>query len=247
MHDALAIGEYMASQFKNSLPGGFYSTIHSKVVTMETMKKVVKIGGETVYDMDKLYGRLLVISQKRGITLESMLCFELSPVPSALFDDYGFLRKSAKSQFLHKLAIWNPNSDKSTVDVIDGNEMLYRIIWPKTGNVNHLLQNVIRAVERDHDVIVVFDKYINGSIKTHERLRRTASTRYPTLKLTLETNVPTRDAIMNNVFNKKALIELFCTANDSQSVMMVGESNSAYSHEEADCTIISYVEELVML
>ena len=244
VHNALAIGEGMASEFKG-LPGGFYSTIHSKVVTMETLKKGVKIGDQSIYDMEKLFGRLLVISQKRDVTLESMLRFELSPVPPALCDDYGCLRKSAKSQLLHKLAVWNASICESSVDVIDGNEMLYRITWPKTGTVRNLLQNFIRAVEREHDVIVVFDRYLAGSIKAHERLRRTGSTRCPTFRLTLETTPPTRDSVMKNVQNKKELIELFCDANDSQRVKMYGDSNSEYRHEEADCNIISHVEALL--
>ena len=88
---------------------------------METMTSGVNIGGKTVYDLDKLYGRLLVLSQKRDITMESMLCFELAPLPPAIFDDYGDLRKSTKSTLLHKLAVWCDDDSSHEVDVIDGN------------------------------------------------------------------------------------------------------------------------------
>jgi hypothetical protein len=246
VHNALAIGECMAADFKGSLPAGFYNPIHSRVVTMKTTKKGMKIGDKTIYDMEKLYGRLLVISQRRDITLESMLCFELAPLPPAIFDDYGGLRKSAKAQLLHKLAVWFEGSNEPEVDVIDGNEMLYHITWPKTGTVQNLLQNFTKAVEREHDVIVVFDRYVEGSIKTHERLRRTGEVFCPTLNLTLEMSLPTRNSIMKSAHNKKELIKVFCTGNDSQNVAMVGEENSVYKHEEADCNIISYVKALII-
>lgn len=82
---ALAIGEQVAAEFKGNLPSGFYKPLKSNVVTLETTKKGVKIGNTTVYDMEKLYGRLLVVSQKREIQLESLLRHELAPVPSAIF------------------------------------------------------------------------------------------------------------------------------------------------------------------
>ncbi len=145
VHDALSIGERMAAEFRECLPTGFYNVIHSKVVTMEAMKRGVKVGDTTVYDMEKLYGRLLVLSQKRDVSLESMLCFELAPLPPAIFDDYGSMRKSSKSQLLHKLAVWSTEITTPDAQVIDGNEMLYRITWPKTGTVKHLHQTFVRA------------------------------------------------------------------------------------------------------
>ncbi len=244
VQDALAIGESMVADFKKALPTGFYNPIHSKVVTMEAMKKGVRVGAGTVYDMEKLYGRLLVLSQKRDVSLESMLCFELAPLPPAIFDDYGSMRKGTKSPFLHKLAVWTDEASAPDVQVIDGNEILYQISWPKTGTVRHLHHNFIRAVAKDHRVIVVFDRYIEGSTKTHERLRRTGSIVCPTVNLTLETTLPARDTIMKSSHNKRSLIKVFCTEKTSEKLTMVGE-DSVYKHEEADCIIISYVMSLV--
>ena len=87
VHNALAIGERMAAEFKGQLPEGFYNSLHSDVTTMESMKKGVKVGDKTVYDMERLYGRLLVISEVRNITLEYVLGYELAVVPPALFDE----------------------------------------------------------------------------------------------------------------------------------------------------------------
>ena len=247
VHDALAIGERMSAEFKGTLPSGFYSPIHSKVVTMETMKKGVKIGEKMTYDMEQLYGRFLIVSQTRDVTLEDMLSFELAPVPSAIFDDYGSLRKSTKSTLLHALAVWHEDMNEPDIQVMDGNEMLYRITWPKIGTVKNLLQNFTRAVEkREHDVIVVFDRYVEGSIKTHERLRRAGTTVCPTLSLTLDMCLPGRDIIMKSDNNKRELIKVICSANESRNVAMMNEENREYKHEEADCNIISYVKSLII-
>ena len=47
--------------------------------------------------MEKLYARLLVISQNRDIELSELSKYELSPMPSSLFDEYGDLRKGSKA------------------------------------------------------------------------------------------------------------------------------------------------------
>ena len=57
----------MASKFSDSLPDGFHAPIKKELVTMETLKKRVKVGDACVYDMEKLYARLLVMSQSRDI------------------------------------------------------------------------------------------------------------------------------------------------------------------------------------
>ena len=52
----------MAFKFRQNLPGGFHPC--KKVVTMVSMKKTARLGDTgAVYDMEKLFGRLLIISQ----------------------------------------------------------------------------------------------------------------------------------------------------------------------------------------
>jgi hypothetical protein len=93
VHNAVAIGESKAAKFKDQLPIGFHNTIHSEVVTMQIMKRGVKVGGKTVYDLEKLYGRLLILTQKRKMSLKDVFSYELAPLPAALYDEYGALRK----------------------------------------------------------------------------------------------------------------------------------------------------------
>ena len=69
---AYDVGQQMAAQFLSSLPHGFYKPISMKFVTMENMKKRVKVGNSHTYDMGKLYARLLVVSQHRDINLSDL-------------------------------------------------------------------------------------------------------------------------------------------------------------------------------
>ena len=68
--DALRLGSVMVAKFSDALPGGFYKPLKKEVITMELLKKSVKVGKTNMYDMEKLYGRLLVISQKRDVQLK---------------------------------------------------------------------------------------------------------------------------------------------------------------------------------
>ena len=58
--DALPIGQVMAHSFKVSLPEGFHNPIKKKVktLTLEALKKGVKIGSKTAYDIEALFSHL---------------------------------------------------------------------------------------------------------------------------------------------------------------------------------------------
>ena len=72
---------------------------------MEIMNKTTKVGDSSIYDMEKLYACLLIVSQKRDVELSNLFEYELAPEPTALFDNYGDMRKGSKSVLVSKLAI----------------------------------------------------------------------------------------------------------------------------------------------
>ena len=115
---------------------------------------------------------MLVISQKRDVHLQELFQFELSSVPSSLFDEFGDMRKGTKSILFHKLATF-ASTLLSPVDVqlVDGNEALYHTPWPKFGTLGHFAEMFCLLFPGPHDTYVIFDKYLPGSIKSHERLR----------------------------------------------------------------------------
>ena len=69
---AYDIGQQTAAQFISSLPHRFYKSISKGVVTLETMKKGVRVGNSHTYDMEKLYAGLLVVSQHRYIHISDL-------------------------------------------------------------------------------------------------------------------------------------------------------------------------------
>ena len=245
VHNAVAIGESKAAKFKDQLPIGFHNTIHSEVVTMQIMKRGVKVGGKTVYDLEKLYGRLLILTQKRKMSLKDVFSYELAPLPAALYDEYGALRKSKKHTLIDNLAKWTTHTEEIDVELIDGNEKLYGTTWPKAATVKSFAESFINSVQKNHEVFVIFDKYFEGSIKSHERSRRAADAHCPSHHLTMDTVLPPREVVMKNTENKKQLLKLLCEANTADHIHMTCEGLCLFGHEEADVCIVTYLQRII--
>ena len=69
-----------------------------------TMKEDTQIWRVCVNDMDKRYDRLLLISQKGGVSLDwpcldILMLFKLTPLPPDLFDCHGCLRKIRRRHY----------------------------------------------------------------------------------------------------------------------------------------------------
>ena len=124
--------------------------------------------------MEKLYGQLLVISQSRDIQLSYVFKYELCPVPSALFDDYGDMCKGNKAVLIEELAVFNKDGlDPVDVKLVDGYVAIYHTLWARNTNLKTFAENFISSFARSHDTIILFDRYDKQSIKSHERQRRT--------------------------------------------------------------------------
>lgn len=151
-----------------------------------------------------------MISDKRNISVKYLFEFELSPAPAALFDDYGLMRKTSKSQLMKKVTVVKHSSPPIEATIIDGNEQIYHVTWPKTATVDVFVQYFGRAIDRamesdstavesgEHQMFVVFDRYFDLSIKNHERDRRSGSTASGHHKLTKQTILHGREAIMKS-------------------------------------------------
>ena len=89
---------------------------------METAKREgMKVHRNTVFDMEKLYARLLVISTKRHLPLEVVISYELCPMPTFLFDDYGLMKSTKKSTLVTKLDVLSGEDEPEIpeVEIID--------------------------------------------------------------------------------------------------------------------------------
>ena len=69
---------------------------------MKSLKKAVTVKGKAFY-VETLFGRLIVVGQQRSIDMADVFQFELSPVPPALIDEYGCLRKGDKAVLVNSL------------------------------------------------------------------------------------------------------------------------------------------------
>ena len=239
---SLAIGEKMAAEYMATLPEGFYEPLKKRIVTMEAIKKKVKVGDTNVYDMEKLYARLLVISQNRDIELSELFKYELTPMPLSLFDEYGDLRKGSKHVLMQKLAVFTENElPPVEVQLIDGNEALYHTFWPKNTTLLHFAQGLVDRFVRPCETFVIFDCYKENSVKSHERQRRAKGIAPRAYELRSETILPSKENIMKSDQNKKSLIQFLCNMeHNHNSLHLIGE-DSPYTHEEADVTIMSYL------
>ena len=55
--------------------------------------------------MEKLFARFILIADTRKIKLVDIFSYEMAPVPLALFDEYGNMRKTSKAQIMKQLAV----------------------------------------------------------------------------------------------------------------------------------------------
>ena len=204
VHNALSIGESMALKFRNMMPLGFYDGIKSEVINLETTKKGVKLGNKTVYDIENLFARMLVISQKRDLDIQNIFTYELAPVPSSSFDEYGNMRKSFKSILLSKLAKLSDPPPGVDLEIYDGNEHLYHVNWPRGGTVHDFIERFVKSVSnKQHQVLVIFDCYRNQSIKMHERIRRDGGMHISEHDFQVNTPLPARETVMKSNKNKE--------------------------------------------
>ena len=59
--DVVDIGQTMAGSFRNTLPNVFHGKISNQVKTMEQLKRSIKVGGKTVFDLEAIFIRIVVI------------------------------------------------------------------------------------------------------------------------------------------------------------------------------------------
>ena len=232
--DAMRIGEQMVASFEKSLPEGFHGKISIPVKTMEKLKQGIKVGDKIVFDLDAIFLRLLLVGQQRQLQLDTVFQHELCAVPSSLCDEYGCLRKGNKAVLVKRLGV--PLREVQTPDmvIVDTQQLMYHIRGSQAGNASVLVESMKHRLARyppDFDKLLVFDKYHDMSAKDHERMRWAGegSINY---NLTINSPFPSRDAIMEIKYNKGQLSHVISSFHFGRS------SDGAYSHDEADVTMV---------
>lgn len=92
---AVAIGKSQLSKFQKDLPESFNATLERKVTTMATIKKGIALGPKMLYDTELIYSRVIGLqASTREVDIKDLLSYELSPIPTSLFENSGTLRYS---------------------------------------------------------------------------------------------------------------------------------------------------------
>jgi hypothetical protein len=242
VQDAINIGQEMQKAFGASLPDGFHKPIKKKVKTMQVLKRGVMVKNKTVYDLEAVFARLLIVGQKRNLELADVFQHELCPVPPSLIDEYGFLRKGNKSVLVNHLGVSISNPPPANTLLVDASQLLYHIVWPSMGTVADLAEGMkSRLINyRGTETYVIFDRHDGISAKDHERQRRAGkgSTGY---QLTLNSPIAGRDVTMKNKNNNRQLSQLLCTHELGSNIELVSGDNSIARHDEADISLVSYM------
>ena len=150
--------------------------------------------------------------QQRSIDIADVFQFELSPVPPALIDEYGCLRKGDKAVLVKSLCVSVTTPSAPDVVLVDAGQLMYHVVWPVSGTTGDLAASFGNRLAHYPPVskkMVLFDRYDQEapSAKDHERTRRG---RTREVLLTPNTPLPCREVILHNSRNKNLLNSIIC-------------------------------------
>ena len=147
-----------------------FSSLH-KTMICKTKNKVIALKSNK-----DLFGKIAIIAQKRSVGMRYLFKYPLVPLALAEKDDT--LKKTTKSVLLNKLEggmVTIEELPSNYCMIIDG---MAAVRQRKASSLTYkefaekLLKSVIKTVKNTKRINVVFDVYLNNSIKGVERNRR---------------------------------------------------------------------------
>ena len=171
--------------------------------------------------------------------------YELFAVPASLIDEQGCLRKGNKSALVKRLGVIECTPATADIVIVDVQQLLCRIVWPHGGTPSDVIESIRRRLSRyphEAEKIIIFDKYQDVSAKDHGRMRRAAVVPID-YELSITSPLPKRDAITKSKNNNRKLASVLSTFTVGDMTTTESRDDSAFDHDEADITMISYVIE----
>ncbi len=100
---------------------------------------------------------------QRDFDTNSLMAYELSPVPTSMFDNNGNMRIAKSKADLKNVLKVEVTGRHVDVDVsfLDGCDILFAVPWPMGGTVQDYLNNFCRHVQNYlhySDVYLLFDR-----------------------------------------------------------------------------------------
>ena len=213
---AYELGKTAMEAFEQSLPGGFYKTIPKVVNTIGTLRKHIKDKESKIINTELIYVRAMALQNSdREIEPQKLLSYELSSVPTSMFNEEGQMRPATTKSILKNALKVETSKRLSevTLDAIflDGCAVLWIIPWP-TGPASvqdyiDRFRSYIDGQLKISNVYLLFDRYIKSSTKEHLRhTRDKAASR--TYSLNKKSRLPPKNVVLTVVTNKAQLIRL---------------------------------------
>ena len=143
--------------------------------------------------------------------------YELCAVPPSLIGEYGCLRKGNKSVLCNRLGVVQVDPSTPDVVIVDMQQILHHIVWPHGGDTPMLFENTEQRLSSYHgypsgtEKILVFDRYDDIPANDHERIRRGGGEGSTDYNLTINSPLPSRDAILKNKHNELELSHAYST------------------------------------
>ena len=207
----------------------FYAPLpRTGILTMTQMRKKVKIGGKKVtMDGQQMYMRLLAMSSQKHVPLPRVMSFENAPVAQSLFTEEGMMNSCTKSDFMHKLEETVTDTVTQYLEfcdalIIDGHALIQAMPEPRSalgdttfGHLGAQFLSRVMSMSRSvgcnaGQVHNVFDKYLEDSIKSQARSRRSTGYKGATYQVRPELHVPKNwKQFLSVGENKSQLAECF--------------------------------------
>ena len=132
---ALGLGIAQMLDYESRWPLGFYRKLFKNVKTMAAViKQSTRLGGSHyILDSEFIYAWVidLMVSPRETISMETLFSSELAPHPTALLDESGEMKNTAKSILKTKMQVQCGirNKEAPKVVIIDGCALLWTIPW----------------------------------------------------------------------------------------------------------------------
>jgi hypothetical protein len=208
------IGAAIHAQMDNKMLMDVVLKKRDQMKTLTKLQKCVTANNKQIFlHTTHLFNRLIVLVERTQDT-EMYFCYELTPLPAALFKD-SLMRKPNKAALGHLIKaesrVVEDDSFIHGVFVIDGGALLHRVKWPKLGTYDSVIALYLVYVRRhfSESCTIVFDGYDSGpSTKDQEHMRRACLTA-ANIQVSLSHQVhANQSAFLANAANKSQFIKL---------------------------------------
>ncbi|KAL5022362.1 hypothetical protein ScPMuIL_001517 [Solemya velum] len=189
-----------------------------------------------VIDPQLLFQRLLIVAKSTsGCNVNDLFKYELSGLPTSLFDEHGLLRDPQKPQLADALAALvstdHPQKSKETAyHVLDGGSLIHRFPWKK-GETYEVICDMYVNYVLDHysNAIAVFDGYTQGpSTKDMTHLKRAEGKAGP--RVLFAPSMPLKskkEQFLANIENKQQFINLLSEKMNEKGIRTVSAEGDA--------------------